>query len=96
MECYLPENENGWYDLRDGEHYSGGRFIRTAVNMDAIPVFVRAGSIVPMGEEVQYAAQSIEELSTYMSIREPMVLSPYTRTPEPTIHTKTANTAPSN
>ena len=59
MECYLPENENGWYDLRDGEHYSGGRFIRTAVNMDAIPVFVRAGSIVPMGEDVQYAAQSM-------------------------------------
>lgn len=59
MECYLPENENGWYDLRDGEHYCGGRFIRTAVDMDAIPVFVRAGSIVPMGEDVQYAAQSI-------------------------------------
>ena len=27
--------------------------------MDAIPVFVLAGSIVPMGEDVQYAAQSI-------------------------------------
>ena len=58
-ECYLPENKAGWYDFRDGRHYSGGRYIRTSVDMNAIPVFVRAGSIVPMGEDVQYAAESM-------------------------------------
>ncbi len=58
-ECYLPENKAGWYDFRDGRHYSGGRYIRTSVDMNAIPVFVRAGSIVPMGEDVQYAAKSM-------------------------------------
>lgn len=58
-ECYLPKNKAGWYDFRDGRHYSGGRYIRTSVDMNAIPVFVRAGSIVPMGEDVQYAAESM-------------------------------------
>lgn len=57
MECYLPVNEGGWYDFRNGVHYEGGRSIRAKVDMEGIPVFVRAGSIVPMGADIQHTGQ---------------------------------------
>ena len=50
---YLPENEGGWYDYYTGRHYDGGQSVSTDVGADFIPVFVRAGSIIPVkGDEV--------------------------------------------
>ena len=50
---YLPENEGGWYDYYTGRHYEGGQSVATEVGADFIPVFVRAGSIIPVkGDEV--------------------------------------------
>ena len=50
---YLPANEGGWYDYYTGHHYDGGQFVTTSVDTDYIPVFVRAGSIIPVkGDEV--------------------------------------------
>ena len=50
---YLPENEGGWYDYYSGQHYEGGQSVTTKVELDHIPVFVRAGSIIPIkGDEV--------------------------------------------
>ena len=50
---YLPENEGGWYDYYTGRHYEGGQSVATEVDIDFIPVFVRAGSIIPVkGDEV--------------------------------------------
>ena len=51
---YLPKNEGGWYDYYTGKHYDGGQEVTTTVGADYIPVFVRAGSIIPVkGDEVQ-------------------------------------------
>ena len=36
---YLPENEGGWEDIRDGRRYDGGQYIRVSVDIEAIPVF---------------------------------------------------------
>lgn len=40
MSVYLPENEGGWTDIRDGSHYGSGR-VDVAVDLSAIPVFER-------------------------------------------------------
>ena len=48
---YLPKNEGGWYDYYTGNHYDGGRMVTTPVATDYIPVFVRAGSIIPVKDD---------------------------------------------
>lgn len=58
---YLPENSAGWYDFYTGEHYGGGDSVVTKVDPTAIPVFVRGGSIVPMGSVKQYSTQETSE-----------------------------------
>ena len=50
---YLPKTQGGWYDFRTGQHYEGGQTVTTSVTNAFIPVFVRAGSIIPIaGDEV--------------------------------------------
>ncbi|MCQ2375300.1 MAG: glycoside hydrolase family 31 protein [Salinivirgaceae bacterium] len=44
---YLPKTE-GWYSLHTNELFKGGQSVLTKVESDKIPVFVKAGSIVPM------------------------------------------------
>ncbi len=46
---YLPAGTD-WYDLRTGEKYRGGQEIVAAAEIDSIPVYVRAGSILPVME----------------------------------------------
>ncbi|HVO72936.1 MAG TPA: TIM-barrel domain-containing protein [Ignavibacteriaceae bacterium] len=55
-EVYLPK-EAEWYDFWTGEKYNGGQIINKASPIDIIPLFVKAGSIVPIGPEVQYATE---------------------------------------
>jgi alpha-D-xyloside xylohydrolase len=47
----------GWYDFWTGERFEGGQSINTAAPLDKIPLFVRAGSIVPLGPDVQYTTE---------------------------------------
>ena len=50
---YLPKTQGGWFDFRTGQHYDGGQTVTTTVTKAQIPVFVRAGSIIPLsGDEV--------------------------------------------
>ena len=60
---YLPASAQ-WYDFYTGKHYTGGQTITAAAPIDIIPLFVKAGSIIPMGPVMQYAtekpAQKIE------------------------------------
>ena len=50
-QTYLPVNEGGWYDYYTGRHYNGGQTVTTTVAADYIPVFVRAGSIIPLKDD---------------------------------------------
>lgn len=52
IDVYLPEG--GWYDFYTEEYHEGGRFIRVACTMDRIPLFVRAGAIVPTSPVMPY------------------------------------------
>ena len=40
---YLPKNDQGWTDFWTDEHYDGGQWIQTEVDLYTIPVFVREG-----------------------------------------------------
>lgn len=50
---YLP-NGYDWYDFWTGQRFSGGQTIQAPAPIDRIPVYVRAGSILPMGPSQQY------------------------------------------
>ncbi len=46
-----------WYDFYSGAGISGGASMRAEAPLDRIPVFVRAGAIVPSQQEMQYTHQ---------------------------------------
>ncbi len=55
-EVYLPKGTD-WIDFWTGERYSGGHTIQKEAPIDIIPLFVKAGSILPFGPKVQYATE---------------------------------------
>lgn len=57
---YLPEHESGWYDLWTGLKYNGGQTVDVPVNIEKIPVFVKAGTILPMGQDKQSVAEKVK------------------------------------
>jgi alpha-D-xyloside xylohydrolase len=57
---YLPEGT--WYDFWTGATKEGGKASTMDAPLSAIPLLVKAGSIVPMGPMIQYATESIDPL----------------------------------
>lgn len=53
---YLPEGA-GWTDYWTGKQYDGGQEIVADAPIEKIPLFVRQGSIVPMGPDVQHSGE---------------------------------------
>ncbi|MGB7025948.1 MAG: TIM-barrel domain-containing protein, partial [Candidatus Acidiferrum sp.] len=52
---YLPNAK--WYDFWTGAPIQGGRTLDAPTTIDRMPLYVRAGSILPLGPDVEYAAQ---------------------------------------
>jgi alpha-D-xyloside xylohydrolase len=55
-DVYLPAGTD-WYNWWSGERLKGGQTIKVAAPIDTIPLFVRAGSIVPLGSAVESTHQ---------------------------------------
>lgn len=55
-DVYLPAG-NDWIDFWTGERLAGGKQIKANAPLDIIPLYVKAGTILPMGPQVQYAAE---------------------------------------
>jgi alpha-D-xyloside xylohydrolase len=53
---YLPKGTD-WYDFWTGAKVKGGQFIKKETPLDIIPLYVKAGSVLPIGPKVQYAAE---------------------------------------
>ena len=51
------ESEGKWVDFWTGEQYEGGQTLTAATPADIIPLFVKGGSILPWGPEVQYSTE---------------------------------------
>ena len=58
-EVYLPKCA-GWYDLYSGKWYAGGQKINADAPYERMPVFVKAGSIIPFGPELQYTLKNLQ------------------------------------
>jgi alpha-D-xyloside xylohydrolase len=53
---YLPGGAN-WYDFWSGGWHSGGQTVDAPAPYDSMPLYVRAGSIIPFGPEIQYTTE---------------------------------------
>ena len=53
---YLPKGA-AWYDFWTGQQYRGGQQVTLATTLDCVPMFVRSGSILPIGPEMQYVGE---------------------------------------
>nr|WP_321485391.1 TIM-barrel domain-containing protein [uncultured Draconibacterium sp.] len=52
-DVYFPNN-GGWYNLYTGEFLAGGQKLSVEAPYERMPLFVREGSIIPIGPEIQY------------------------------------------
>lgn len=53
---YLPAG-TGWIDFWTGESFTGGQTITKQTPLETIPLYIKAGSILPFGPDVQYATE---------------------------------------
>ncbi|MDD2525839.1 MAG: glycoside hydrolase family 31 protein, partial [Bacteroidales bacterium] len=53
---YLPA-ETTWYDFWTNEKINGGKEITKETTIDMIPLYIKAGSIIPFGPKVQFATE---------------------------------------
>jgi len=56
-DVYLPENQSEWFNFWTGKQYKGGQTVQTAASISTIPLYVKSGSIIPMGEKMQYTTE---------------------------------------
>jgi alpha-D-xyloside xylohydrolase len=51
----------GWYDLYSGKYHSGNQKVTVDAPYERMPLYVKAGSILPVGPEIEYTGQKKEE-----------------------------------
>lgn len=56
VKVYLPAGSD-WFDFWTNEKSKGGQEIEKSINLQSIPLYVKAGSIIPFGPDVQYATE---------------------------------------
>lgn len=59
---YLPKGAK-WYDFWTNEMYSGGQTLNYKAELDSVPLFVKAGSIIPVSAPISYADEKSGEVS---------------------------------
>lgn len=59
---YLPKGE--WYDWWTNEKHTGGEPINRKVDLATLPIYVRAGAIIPVDPVRQYVDQQVDEPTT--------------------------------
>jgi alpha-D-xyloside xylohydrolase len=65
---YLPPADGGWFDFWTEKPLRGAQTVEASAPLDTIPLFVRAGSILPLGPVLQYSDQKKDapiELTIY-------------------------------
>jgi alpha-D-xyloside xylohydrolase len=54
---YLPANDSSWYNFWTGATSPAGQRVEVASPIEILPMFIRAGSIIPMGPYLQYSSE---------------------------------------
>jgi alpha-glucosidase len=60
---YLPQGT--WVDYWTGKRINGGSMIRVEAPLETVPMFVRAGAIIPMGPEMNYVGEKPSDPITF-------------------------------
>lgn len=60
---YLPKG-NQWVDFWSNKSYDGGQWLSLETDIHTLPLFVKAGTIIPTGEVVEYSAAQAEKQIT--------------------------------
>jgi alpha-D-xyloside xylohydrolase len=60
-QVYLPA-QTDWYNFWTGEKLTGGQTIAAPAPVETMPLYIRAGSILPYGPDIQYASQSVDPM----------------------------------
>jgi alpha-glucosidase len=64
-QVYLPEGS--WYDWWEGTRYEGGQYILAEAPLSKMPIYVRAGAIIPIGPVIQHTTEkSLDPLSLHL------------------------------
>jgi alpha-D-xyloside xylohydrolase len=58
---YLPKGTL-WFDFWTGKIYEGGNSVTADASFETMPLFVKAGSIIPMGPFIQYSTEKTDPL----------------------------------
>lgn len=58
-DVYLPKGCN-WYDFWTDTLYAGGQTIKAKADLETMPLFVRSGSIIPIGPVIQHSSEKID------------------------------------
>jgi len=58
-QVYLPRGD--WFDFWTGEKLEGDREVSRAVDLETMPLYVRAGGILPLGPVKQYTTEKVHE-----------------------------------
>lgn len=53
---YLPKDTK-WFDFWTNEMFSGGKEVSKETSIDIIPLYIKAGTVLPISPEVQYAEE---------------------------------------
>lgn len=65
-EVYLPKGA-GWYNFYTGQYHDGGKQITAEANYERMPLFVKAGSILPFGPDLQYTSEKpADDITLYV------------------------------
>ncbi|TMD84386.1 MAG: alpha-xylosidase [Chloroflexi bacterium] len=62
-DVYLPEG--GWYDFWSDRRFDGPRWIRYDAGLETLPLFVRAGAVLAMGPDLQFANERSRDPLTF-------------------------------
>lgn len=65
-EVYLPDAEAGWVDFWTGEPFEGRQTIWTETPLDHVPLYVRGGSVLPLGPVRQHTGEPVERLTLHV------------------------------
>lgn len=64
-EVYFPK-QTGWYNLYNGKYTAGGQKQTVDAPYDRMPIYVAAGSILPIGKVIQNTTQAQADLTIYV------------------------------
>lgn len=59
-EVYLPKGK-GWFDFWTGKFYKAGQTISAPAPYDSMPLYIKAGAIIPFGPDLQYASEKLAD-----------------------------------